>query len=75
MVRGVRYRPVGPGSARLPWHTVLGEAVTLAIEGGPAQVWSALQAAPSGGLRVEELQLPLEADGPQWFWVEGQSAR
>src|SRR5699024_10501176 len=55
------------------WHTVLGEAtVTLAIEGGPAQVWSAR----SGRCRqvaseVEELQLPLEADGPQWFWVEG----
>ena len=55
------------------WHTVLGEAtVTLAIEGGPAQVWSAR----SGQRRqvasgVEELQLPLEADGPQWFWVEG----
>ena len=55
------------------WHTVLGEApVTLAIEGGPAQVWSARSGqrhqVASG---VKELQLPLEADGPQWYWVEG----
>lgn len=55
------------------WRTVLGEAtVTLRIQGGPAEVWSAR--AGRGRLLasgVAELALPLSVDGPDWFWVEG----
>lgn len=55
------------------WYSVLGEVtVTLAIDGGPAQVWSARSGrrhqVASG---IEELQLRLKADGPEWLWVEG----
>jgi galactofuranosylgalactofuranosylrhamnosyl-N-acetylglucosaminyl-diphospho-decaprenol beta-1,5/1,6-galactofuranosyltransferase len=56
------------------WREVLGDVpVTLEIEGGPATLWSAR----SGRRRrraarvVERLTLRLEADGPDWFWVEG----
>ena len=55
------------------WHEVLGDAtVTLRVEGGPADVWSA-----SSGRRrreaagVEEFRLRLRSDGPQWYWAEG----
>ena len=52
---------------------MLGEAtVTLRIQGGPAEVWSAR--AGRGRLLasgVAELALPLSVDGPDWFWVEG----
>ena len=55
------------------WRTVLGEAtVTLRIQGGPAEVWSAR--AGRGRLLasgVADLALPLSVDGPDWFWVEG----
>lgn len=55
------------------WHTVLGDsAVTLEIEGGPAQVWSARDGRKHlVASRVDKLQVRLEADGPDWFWVEG----
>src|SRR5699024_10242168 len=56
------------------WRAVLGEAtVSLEIDGGPAQLWSAR----SGRRRLVtrsaagRLDLPLEADGAEWFWVEG----
>ena len=56
------------------WRAVLGETtVSLEIDGGPAQLWSArsgrrrLVARSAAG----RLDLPLEADGAEWFWVEG----
>lgn len=56
------------------WHAVLGDiTVTLEIEGGPARVWSARSGKRhlvAGGI-IKTLQLRLEADGPEWFWVEG----
>ena len=70
----------GPGTGlweqALPaahWRTVLGDAVvTLRIEGGPARVRAARAGRPrqiaSG---VQELELQLSAEGPQWYWVEG----
>jgi galactofuranosylgalactofuranosylrhamnosyl-N-acetylglucosaminyl-diphospho-decaprenol beta-1,5/1,6-galactofuranosyltransferase len=70
----------GPGTGlweqALPaahWRTVLGDAlVTLRIEGGPARVWAAREGRRrqiASGL--QELELQLSAEGPQWYWVEG----
>lgn len=56
------------------WARVLGEmTVTLEVTGGPGRLWSARD----GGRRLvareitDRLELPLDAEGPQWFWVEG----
>ncbi|MDN6329915.1 MAG: glycosyltransferase [Brachybacterium sp.] len=60
-----------PASA---WWSVLGDTtVSLEIDGGPARIWSARsgrrrQLAREG---ADRLSLELEADGPEWFWVEG----